>query len=453
MNVMKRHHFIYTPLLTVLLSSGALAQTPQVPSANSDAAEIAKESVDVQVDVKQLLDEQMEATCRPFDQPPRMLLNMGTAVVIKQATDRDWVKARSLAYDEAVNKAYTNYVVSLGVHITTQTAQHFFTAANTEPPPYDESSLKSPQGMQQLVKKLVALGTGKIDKELKNLGIDPKDYEKAPEPQKYIMLQNSLTKTSMKEAIGSIVGLIPVQTFEGNDGHGNFNVGVCLVASQAMKDLASQILTAHGNIAPDPSKAQDLKILYKDKTQLYRDFGVRRVFDEEGYPAVISFSQWASSYTGSDPVVRDAYEAEAVSTATDLADSQIAEFLKGSVDYKSSSQVGEALEKSVDRFADGYIADNEATKTIIDGAIRDMRKQAVVDIVGLHTLYTWSGNHPVSGQRIVGVIRIWSAKTEKTTREFRDNRTPSNASAPKPPQGNGKAGVTSGQTLVKPDDF
>jgi hypothetical protein len=88
----------------------------------------------------------------------------------------------------------------------------------------------------------------------------------------------------------------------------------------------------------------------------------------------------------------------------------------------------------------------------VDGAIRDIKKSVSIDIVGLRTLYKWHGNHPITGQEVVGVIRIWSAKGEKTTREFRDNRT-SGATVPNPLQGSEKAGITSGRSIMKPDDF
>jgi len=439
--------------IAILLFGTALTQPATSPSGGSETSEIAKEALEP-VDIKKSIEDQMETTCRPYEKAGRTKLNMATQIVNARPTDKDWAKSRSFAYEAAVLKAQSEYISEQGQHIVGETAQHIQKAAypNDEPPPFDDSALKSPQGLQQLVQKLVALGTGKIDQQLRDLGIDPKDYEKAPEPQRYVMFENAIRKTALKQAIGSIVGMVPVQTFEGNDGKGNFQIGVCLVTSQAMKDLAAQVLRAHGDIAPDPTKAQDLTLLYKDKSQLYRDFGVRRVFDEEGYPALISFYQWGSSYAGSDPVMKDQFQEEALRQATDLADTQLAEFLKGSMDARSQSQASEALEKAAERFPDGYIQDDEKTRRAVDGAIRDIKKSVSIDIVGLRTLYKWHGNHPITGQEVVGVIRIWSAKGEKTTREFRDNRT-SGATVPNPLQGSEKAGITSGRSIMKPDDF
>jgi hypothetical protein len=151
--------------------------------------------------------------------------------------------------------------------------------------------------------------------------------------------------------------------------------------------------------------------------------------------------------------MQDQMQEEALRQATDLADAQIAEFLKGSMDYSSSSEVGEALEQAVERFPDQYISSQEPTRQAVDGSLREMKKRANINIVGLRTLYKWHAIHPVSGREVVGVIRIWSAQGEKTTREFRDNR-PSSGSVPaNPPQGSGKAGVTSGRSIMKTDDF
>jgi hypothetical protein len=122
--------------------------------------------------------------------------------------------------------------------------------------------------------------------------MDPKEYNEAPPAQRYIQMQNSLKRKTVRTASGEPVGLLPVQTFEGHDRQDNYAIGVVAVVSPAMKYLARQVLTTHGEIAPvapDPSRAMDVPQPFSEKTQLIRDFGVRRLFDSDGLPIVVSF--------------------------------------------------------------------------------------------------------------------------------------------------------------------
>ncbi|HET6306874.1 MAG TPA: hypothetical protein VFG12_06790, partial [Rhodopila sp.] len=254
------------------------------------------------------------------------------------------------------------------------------------------------------------------------------------------------------QAIGELTGLVTAQTFEGQDGKGNYVIGVVAVVSPTMKDFARDVLTAHGEIAPDPERAQDLSRLYADRKQLIPEFGVRRLFDSEGLPVLVSFAQWASGYAGSDPTMADQYRQVAMEQAEARADAQIAQFLKGSMMADSQSETGRAIEKAAERLPDGYVQDDAATKTVTDGMLSTLRSHAQVQVTGIQTLHRWSEKHPLTGQQIVGVIRIWSAAGEKAVRQLRDRHGPT-ASAPAPEQLNGPPSVTQGRTLMNASDF
>ena len=94
-----------------------------------------------------------------------------------------------------------------------------------------------------------------------------------------------------------------------------------------MQDFAEQVIKARGEFTPDPARAQDLTERYKDPSQLLQDFGVRRMFDKQGLPVIVSFAQWGSGYRGKDPDFAARYEEAAETQAEALADGQIADFL------------------------------------------------------------------------------------------------------------------------------
>jgi hypothetical protein len=61
--------------------------------------------------------------------------------------------------------------------------------------------------------------------------------------------------------------------------------------------------------------------------------------------------------------------------------------------------------------------------------------------------------HPANGQVVVGVVRMWSAASEKTLRALRDGRPVTGASPAQVVRPNSPAGVIMGTELMKPGDF
>lgn len=408
------------------------------------------------VDVNQNIQDQIQAYLvksglRERQRHHEIEILTATSEVQVPSTNRDWVRQRSLAYDDALLQAEADYVEQQTLRITDETISRVYHAAGQEPPPYDAG--REPGKQAELVRKVVALASGKLDGELRDLGIDPKEYEQAPPPQRYVQFQNALKRKTISRAGGELTGLVTVQTFEGHDGRGNYTIGVVAVVCPSMKELAQEVQTTHGEIQPDPARAQDLTQIYANPALLVRDFGVRRVFDEDGLPVVVSFAQWASDYTGSDPAVAQEYRRAALESAKQKADGQIAQFISGSMTYDSSSEAGREMLRQAERLPDGYAQDNAATKTVTAELLTSMHSQASVQVTGEQTLYTWSRKHPDTKQPIVGVIRVWSAAGEKATRALRDQHDPAAKPVATVEQPHGAPSVQQGRDLMKASDF
>jgi hypothetical protein len=432
-------------------------QRPAGPASGSDVvravaqATLETDDVDVSQNIRDEIDTYLDKSgLRARQLRHELEILTATSAVQVPSTSRDWVKQRSAAYADALLQAEADYVKQQGLRITDEIGARVFKATGQEPPQYDAGA--APGQDAELVRKIVAVANGKLDGELRDLGIDPKAYSEAPQPQRYVQMQNALKRQTARQALGELVGLVPVQTFEGHDGKGNYTIGVVAVVSPAMKELARELLTAHGDFEPDPSRAQDLRRLYSDRTQLIRDFGVRRMWDSAGLPVLVSFAQEASDYSGSDPAVAEQYRRIAMEEAEAEADGQIAQFLKGSMMVASQSETGREIEKAAERLPDGYVQDDAATKTATDGLLTTLRSRAQVQVTGIQTLHTWSEKHPDNGQKIIGVIRIWSAAGEKATRELRDQRGPATPAAPAG-EPHGTPSVTQGRDLMNASDF
>jgi hypothetical protein len=433
----------------------AADMTSEDRAATDQAAAVAKAAATAtDPDPSQLVQDQMDVYVRQSgfqvrEQAGELKIVQGIGNVDVPTTNPDWISQRSIAYDEALLNGIAEYVKQQGERITNDTVRSFYQAAHQEPPPYDKN--QTPGQSAELLRKILALGNAQVDSELQKLGVDPKQYAASPESQRYTQLSNTLIKKNIRQAFGDIVGLTPVKTFEGTDGKGNYSIGVVAVVSPAMREFAQQVLRAHGEFAPAPARAQDLDKVLGDQTALISQFGVRRMFDGNGLPVIVSFAQWAPAGNSDDPSVNGAYRQAAFSQAEERADGQISDFLAGSAEYSDESDTGHKMEKIAERLPDNYTQQDAVTKDVINGMMNEMRTRSNIHITGVATFRKWSIKHPVSGQPVVGVVRVWSAAGEKAMRTIRDGR--SSALPAGTPPTKGTAGVTSGPDLMKPDDF
>lgn len=433
----------------VLMFPRHVAAAPAEPPIANQAAEVANASVHPVQDSGAITD-RMEAFIDSSGLGARadrneLFILRGVSVVQVPTTNPDWVRYRQIAYSDALLSAQADFVAEQNTHIMARTVGEFYKSANEQPPPYDDT--RAPGKAAELLRKIVAVASGKLDNELRGIGIDPAEYAKTPEPQRTPLLAKHLKTQTLERSIGDTIGLCPIQTFEAWDSAGTTRIGVVAVCSGKMRDFAQQVLHMRGEFTPDPGRAQDLRKLFADTSKLVSEFGVRRLFDSQGLPVVISFAQWASPYRGNDPALAADYNESALQQASLLADHQIADFLKGSIEYRKQGAVGQEIDRIASSMPDstGSIED---TKRIVDQLSRQMIRTASIQIAGERTLRTWSGRHQAVNLPIVGVIRMWSAATEQAlhARQSPHTNAPSGLSP-------GAAGAAQGRRLMNADDF
>jgi hypothetical protein len=401
---------------TLALGKRSWAETLPLPAADPPKAPEG-DPVDINADLEEQIQKWIETSGYGERDGKDLSVVHYISPVTVPSTNPDWVRFRMLAYTEALLEAQANYVARQMTTTLVNTVKELAKGSDN-PPPYQD--VRTPGQAADVVRKVLAVAGGKLDGELRDMGVDPRQYEQTPDTQKTELLRNHLKKTTVRRSFGSLAGMMPVKTFEGQDGAKNYQIGVVAVVSPLMADFARQVMTYRGQFTPDRSRARNLSDLYKDKATLLHDFGVRKTYDDQGLPVIVSFSQWGSAYRGSDAAIAATYRDTARRQASTEADSQIVDFLKGSATYDQTSITGQELGQIASTLPDSTSV--EDVKALIDQRQSTIKRTSAAQIIGMRTLYSWTGKHPASDTPIVGVIRMWSAASEQGVRALRDGQ-------------------------------
>ena len=166
---------------------------------------------------------------------------------------------------------------------------------------------------------------------------------------------------------------------------------------------------------------------------LVTQFGVRVLYDSEGNPWIVSFGQSSSLKRGNSEIAQDMLRDEAYKVARDNADSEIAQFADATLTWQRPSKRSELYDNYTKRYPD-----HEEAVELTDflrSSNESFREHAELAIKGLADQWTWHAKHPVSGQEIYGVVRLWSPATQ---RQAEDLNNP--VVAPPPPGGGTQTG-------------
>lgn len=375
------------------------------------------------------------------------------AAVSVEPTSPQWGKARFNAFDNALLAAQTDFVIDMFGKQTVKKIQDVFSDQSDNAEEFKDPE-KTADRFEALFNKLIALKDAVLNEKLAQLGIDPEKFSAMPPEQKKVTFNKTLTKTILTRAIGEIAGLVPVQTYEGRDSKGNHVIGVIVMYSPKMKQLASDIASKRTPFLKSGKGAPLREVITGDPATLANQFGVRCMFNENGRPCLVSFGQWSHNYTGENERKKERMRIEAADNALDEANAAIAMFLNGNMMFERERQKGEATEDSLTKSPDGMIRRKEDFTTIIDKMCSHLRQQASMDLGGTSTLKKWRYAHPY-GQEIIGVVRVWSMDTANVVNGVRnfDPNKDSSREADRERKVKSEPGVSEGKEFMNPNDF
>ena len=399
--------------------AAVFADTDSAETASATAEESSYE--DAETMVARMIDEWLgEDAGRAFKRKEDLNLVQGTALVVLNASDERWGKARALAFQNAFIQAMGDYVSSIRQSVSVSIARDYFEEDIPEAELVYQEGEAPDSYVERIVRKTAVLAEHALDRKLADSGMSEDEIRRLTTPvQKRTALSESIKRKTLTTAFGSAAGLIPVKTFEAVDDEGNSAIGVVAVYSENMRRIADR--TAKGRtVRPDPDRARSPigdQIASFGKDELPSEFGVRVMWDEQGYPAIVSFGQWGWSPSGLSKRKRALRRKFAMKQAENDARANMTVFLNAAARFTEESNVGADMEEAFNLPRGGVPEEIEVSE-MADRLVETARVKAKVALTGYTQERTWSARHPLlEEQEIVGMVAYWSPAREDAIRK------------------------------------
>ena len=331
--------------------------------------------------------------------PKGAIYLQGVERVAANVKSPDFTRARVFAFSKAYSRALAAYVMDkCGATLAEQFDENFGDQSTDRLQP--EKTFKST--VDRIVEKTAQLTEAKLDEGLRKLGIQPSGSI----AQKRELAKNSLIKKSLSNAIGQSAGLLPVQTFEGWDDAGKYAIGCVIRGGVETETIADCLRYKQRPAICRPENALSVAEAMPTDDELVSQFGVRLFFDKNGIPALLSFGQWGSAYTGTDEDMAEDAMDHALKQAKAEADDQLTMFINSTISLGFESERGEIKEVNALFDANG-VPQEQSVRGYIDKRRETSRQKGIDTMIGRSTVCEKVIPHP-SGHKLAVVVRMWS---------------------------------------------
>lgn len=352
----------------------------------------------------------------------------GDASVQVPSTHPDWIHYRALAYSEAVIQALSKFAEQQALTNKVKMVREF-TRDNT---PLPDDPFRAENQISSMIDKVMALSGGMLDKFLEKYDIDPKQYDQLPPEKRKALLSQTITVISQRSALADCTGLMPLTTIEADDGKGGTTIRVVYVTSadriQMVKTMFRQGARIEANA--DKRAARSVRDRYVNVSEqiLFSMFGPRFVWDENGYPVLISYGQ-AGVDKAADRTEQNLLIDDARDLARQAAINELTILLHGSILTKVEQQERSrfAKEDVRQRQADGSVlASQESSTTLAKSTqIKQELSGRISNFAGIQEVLTWQWVEPSSGKPVVGSIVMWSPETASLAHTLKNTKASS----------------------------
>jgi hypothetical protein len=332
-----------------------------------------------------------------------------TSPVSVKESDPQYGNALISAFDEAMSKIQKQYVMTLFGKNITDKVKSFYSDESTNNEEIKLPKAGSPGFFDKLLgvlSKKLDLTEKKLDEELIDAGVDPESLKKIPQTKKKDIFRNSLIKTNIQKASGSMAGLVVVKTAIATGENGQSHIGVIAISSPKTKQISKDIsLNRESLISGKGSKI--INLIPKNKSDFINNFGTRLAYDENGSPNIISYG--IASYTPSkNSYINANLKQRAKQSAKSNADGQIAELVNGYMSVRNSDKSGFENKK----YAERELVPNSDTmirevNNVVQVMSEKIKSSARVNLQGISTIKNWHWTSK-AGHKFVGSVRVWN---------------------------------------------
>ena len=362
----------------------------------------------------------------------------GVERVTERAASPNFVRSRTMAYEKAYQKAVASYVMDkFGVESVRQFNTYFADQSSNRLSPSSDCKTT----LERIAEKTEQLTEAKLDEGLRAMGV----ATSGTLTEKRKLAEDAIIKSSIRNAVGSSAGLLPVQTFEGWTEGGQYAVGVVIRGGAETESVAESLRFKTRPVLARPDKGITVAEAMPTDEELVSQFGVRLFFDKDGVPALLSFAQWGSAYTGTDEDAAEDAMDHALVQAEALANEQLTVFINSTISVKESSEKGE--EKATTALFDANrVPTEQKTVEFIDRAMKSSTVTGTDTMIGRSTIARKVLVHPSSGQKLAVCVRMWSFGQYDAMKRIIDKPRPQPPAEPSAAQPDGTPGKRRGRS-------
>ena len=348
------------------------------------------------------------------------IVTTGVGTIAAPPNHPSYAASRPRAFAKAMLAAKSNMSRYLSVSISTAVMSKYQEANNnTTPTPQEEmAAALAAMPPDSLIGKARAYTGAKLDNLLRKEGVSvdvqreaaQAAYAAAAEKAKQLAATEEFQRSVNSTSTALISGLQAFFTVEGFDPETKQGeIGVVAIWSPVLAETAASLTSASVPAAFKKGKKSIKEQIPTDTAILLSTFGVQQKIDENGNYVLVSYGQSAAR-TSNSRAKNAAYNKARLD-----ADGQIRSFAGEAV--VCSDALSEA-EQSLDYNLEGQLPDYN------DESSYNEYQQSVgknLEINGITTIHRWTAVHPVSGQTVYGVVRMWSPVSGMKARQNKAN--------------------------------
>ena len=379
-------NIFFALLLSLTLVAPCWGQEPGsgVPTKDETVGEISSKSV------RSLLNDflQKKGLSKGSNKGGKLYVMTGTAQIKAKAGSPGYMDSRTIAFDEAMFDAKRKLIEKLGAEI--RTALESSTGEFSGEKESDFEGTKAPKA-PTLFEKGVKLAHAKLDKMLKEEGVEP-NSEKTAEKAKKLIASGKFKAVTEVAAESQIYGMYPAATFESEN-----KIGVVAMISENSKNMATALYNSLAGIETVGRKRPKKPVseyIPKEPEKLLMTFGVKQVIDENGVMWLLAFGQaeQKGNYPGAEEIAIEKAETESQGLMRQFAGEVVSANKK-----REKAERMAAFDDGSNRVGD-FSSYMKTIKSVSEAKVISGLEEEYVDVL----------QHPITGQKAAVYVGKWS---------------------------------------------